>query len=194
MKLQTTRELFVYWERCRGKRRAPDRADIDPGAIRRALGDTFILAFDRNAGHPFRLAGTKICALFGRELKSHPFLTLWGEASGKSIEELTATIAGETVGAVAGATGVTAAGDTMALELLVLPLAHRGRMPARLLGALTPVEIPYWLGVRPLERLTLGGFRYVGPTIDAASPFLVAAPAEGRPRHGFVVYQGGRGE
>lgn len=194
MKLQTTRELFVYWESCRGKRPAPDRADIDPGAIRRALGDTFILAFERSAGHPFRLAGTKICALFGRELKGHAFLTLWGQASGQSIEELTATIAGETVGAVASATGVTAEGDTMALELLVLPLGHRGRMSARLLGALTPVEIPYWLGVRPLERLTLGGFRYVGPAIDTASPFLVSAPPAPRSRHGFVVHQGGRSE
>lgn len=192
MKLATTRELFAYWDRCRGERLAPERADIDPAAIRRVLGDTFILAFERAAGHRFRLAGTRVCALFARELKGQPFLTLWGQASGEAVGQLTATIAGETVGAVASATGVTADGDTMALELLLLPLGQSGRMPVRLLGSLTPVSIPYWLGVRPLERLTLGALRYVGPAVDGAAPSLVADPPPGRSSHGFVVYTGGR--
>src|SRR3979411_214660 len=50
-------------------RRAPERGDIEPGAIRNVLGDSFIIAYDPEADHPFRLAGTRVCALFGRELK-----------------------------------------------------------------------------------------------------------------------------
>ena len=57
--------------------RRPSAADIEPGAIRRVLADTFILAFDEPAGHPFRIAGTRVCALFGRELKGEAFLDLW---------------------------------------------------------------------------------------------------------------------
>jgi hypothetical protein len=84
MKLATTLELFAYWNRARAGKLAPDRADIDPGAIRRALGDTFILAFERPNGHRFRLAGTRVCALFGQELKGQSFLTLWGQRPSSS--------------------------------------------------------------------------------------------------------------
>ena len=71
MKHAASRELYAYWEGKRGSRPAPERAEIDPGAIRGALGDTFILALDRGAGHPLRLAGTRVCALFGREIKAN---------------------------------------------------------------------------------------------------------------------------
>ena len=81
MKHPASRELFAYWEERRGKRSAPERADIEPGAIRQVLSDAFILALDGGAGHPFRLAGTRVCALFGRELKGEPFIGLW--AGGK---------------------------------------------------------------------------------------------------------------
>ena len=77
MKHAASRELYAYWEEKRGTRPAPERAEIEPGAIRGVLSDAFILALDRRAGHPMRLAGTRVCALFDRELKGEPFLTLW---------------------------------------------------------------------------------------------------------------------
>ena len=47
MKQASSRELFGYWAVRRGKRAAPERGEIEPSAIRRALGDVFILEFDR---------------------------------------------------------------------------------------------------------------------------------------------------
>jgi len=49
MKHPSVRELYDYWNARRGLRSAPDRADIEPGAIRRVLADTFIMAFDPRA-------------------------------------------------------------------------------------------------------------------------------------------------
>ena len=69
MKHPSNRQLFEYWTKRRGRRSAPERGEIEPGAIRHVLADTFILAFETGAGHPFRIAGTRVCALFGRELK-----------------------------------------------------------------------------------------------------------------------------
>ena len=60
-----------------GPAQRPERTDIEPGAIRAVLADAFILALDRGAGHPIRLAGTRMCALFGREIKGKSFLDLW---------------------------------------------------------------------------------------------------------------------
>lgn len=86
MKHAGSRELYAYWDEKRGKRAAPERAEIEPGAIRNVLSDAFILALDGGAGHPFRLAGTRVCALFGRELKSEPFIGLWAAASQRTID------------------------------------------------------------------------------------------------------------
>ena len=41
MKHPSARELYDYWNAQRGLRAAPERADIEPGAIRRALADTW---------------------------------------------------------------------------------------------------------------------------------------------------------
>lgn len=191
MKHSSTRELFAYWDTRRNDRLAPERADIEPGDIRRALGDTFIIDCDR-PGYPFRLAGTKVCALFGRELKGESFTTLWAPQSLKPFADLLATVIVETAGAVASVTGETGDHETMDLEMLLLPLAGQGAT-VRLIGSLSPMVIPYWLGVRPLQSLTLGGLRHVGPAVDSiAAPRLVAGPANTQIRHGLVVYDGGR--
>ena len=58
MKHASTRALFEYWNEKRGNRPAPEREDIDPIAIRHALGDTFMLAADFVNEQRFRLAGT----------------------------------------------------------------------------------------------------------------------------------------
>ena len=69
-------------------RPAPERGDIDPAAIRSALGDTIMLAADFVDQLRFRLAGTRVCALFAREIKGEVFAALWSEQSRPSIEAL----------------------------------------------------------------------------------------------------------
>ena len=192
MKHPSIRALYDYWNERRGYRAAPDRADIEPGAIRRVLADTFILAFNASAGHPFRVAGTRVCAAFGRELKGNSFVDMWTVDSQRLLRDLLTVVAHESVGAVAGARGRNAQGE-IEFELLILPLRHRARTDARILGALAPVELPDWFGARPLDRLTLGTLRYLGPE-PVARPALRLVPARppGRMRHGFVVYDGGQ--
>ncbi len=192
MKLASTRELFAYWDRCRGDRPAPDREDIEPGAIRRLLGDVFMLDLEPGCGHPFRLAGTRLCSAFGRELKGTPFFPLWTDVG--PIRDLIATLTDETAGAVASVTGKNAEGGLLAFEMLLLPLGHRGRMPARILGSLAAREMPWWLGAKPITGLRLEALRFVGPTTDAVEPPRFAAPpAQPSGRPALVVYDGGRG-
>ena len=56
MKHASSRQVFEYWNEQRGDRVAPERGDIEPGPIRRALGDTFILGQDAEGVYRFRLA------------------------------------------------------------------------------------------------------------------------------------------
>jgi hypothetical protein len=190
MKHASTRELFDYWNARRGTRPAPERNEIEPGAIRRALGDTFMLTFDPRAGHPFRIAGTRVCAAFGRELKGAAFTEIWARASQDPIRDVLATVATESIGVVAGASGRNGAGAALELEFLVLPLAHRGGASTRVVGALVPAEVPYWLGTETLGPLTLGMIRYLGPQTGPDS-VPRSAPTIARVRRGLVVYDGG---
>lgn len=193
MKHESTRALFDYWNERRGTRPAPERADIDPAAIRHALGDTFMLAADFVDQLRFRLAGTRVCALFCREIKGEEFNSLWDEKSRKMIDDLLVVVNNESIGAVAGLIGRTADGAELDLEFLLLPLAHTGHARIRAMGVLVPIVPPYWLGEKPLVELEFGTLRHLGMEIDnPIAPRFAPATEDVRLRHGFVVYSGGR--
>jgi hypothetical protein len=94
MKHPLTRELYDYWNGRRGEEAMPERADIDPAAIRRILADTFVLAVEPGQNPRFRVAGTKVCELFGRELRGDDFMGLWGEADARQVREIVAPVMG----------------------------------------------------------------------------------------------------
>jgi hypothetical protein len=99
---------------------------------------------------------------------------------------------------VAGVAARTAEGSDADLELLLLPLYHRGKMRVRLLGVLASVVVPYWLGAEHVVTLTLGATRHLGGAIATtdAPHFAKAqdrAPEQAaRPRPNLTVHDGGR--
>jgi hypothetical protein len=185
MKQPATRALFEYWETLRGDRAAPERCEVDPGAIRSCLANTFVLAFDPDHGHPFRIAGTSVCALLGSELTGTSFDKLWAADERPSIRELVQTVSEDLEGVVAGVTGRNDAAETVDLEMILLPLTRGDGGVASVLGALTAVATPYWVGARPVQSLHLGDLRFTGA---AGTGTLVAgrdSPLRGR---GFAFY------
>src|SRR5207342_1728831 len=102
MKHPATREFFAYWDAKRGAARAPDRSEIEPGAVRELLGDIFVLSYDNDAGYPFRVAGTRVCALLGRDLKDASFSALFAPDSRREIEDVITYVAEEMLPAIAG--------------------------------------------------------------------------------------------
>src|SRR6202011_5940115 len=107
MKHPSNREFFAYWDQRRGGARAPDRSEIEPGAVRELLGDIFVLSYDASAGYPFRVAGTRVCALLGRDLKDRSFSALFATDGRREIEEIIAVVSEETLAAIAGITATT---------------------------------------------------------------------------------------
>lgn len=209
MKHSSSQAVYAYWNEKRGARPAPERGDIDPADIRRALGDTVIFAADFVDRWRFRLAGTRVCALFNREVKGEALTAMWQETDQSTIETLAVTITQEKVGAVLGLTGAAADGAEVELEMLLLPLEHAGHARSRALGVLAALAPPFWLGTKPITELKLTALRHVGPDIEAFATGPALAPAQspsgpsfaavpgalregGRMRRGFVVYSGGR--
>src|SRR5260370_2843800 len=125
MKHPSNREFFAYWNEKRGEARAPDRSEIEPGAVRELLGDIFVLSYDGAAGHPFRVAGTRVCALLGRDLKDRSFSALFAPDARREIEKIIAVVAAEMLAAVAGLSASSEDGSPAHLYLLLLPFSAR---------------------------------------------------------------------
>ncbi|MCJ2096584.1 PAS domain-containing protein [Methylobacterium sp. J-072] len=198
MKHPTSRMLHAYWERLRGERAAPERAEIEPGEIRHLLADSLILELDMaERSATIRLAGTRVCALYGRELKGATFASLWGSEA-PDPWRIVDIVASDTLGVVAGLRGQNTAGEAVDLELLLLPLRHRGRMQVRALGTLSLETTPHWIGLRPLVEAETTSLRILpGRRVEAAPPARAAirGPAgfPGPVRRGhLLVHAGGR--
>src|SRR5882757_6862088 len=125
MKHPSSREFFAYWDGKRGHARAPDRSDIEPSAVRELLGDIFVLSCDHETGFPFRVAGTRVCALLGRDLKEQSFSALFAEDSRREIEDIVTYVAEELLAAIAGITATAEDGSRANLQLLLLPFNNR---------------------------------------------------------------------
>jgi hypothetical protein len=165
MKHTASRALHAYWDRLRGTRIAPERADVDPAAIRTLLGDVYLLELGAPGQFTIRLAGTRLCTLFCRELKGSSLDSLFAPEDRGEIADLVGEVSGSVVPIVAGIAGETASGQTIDLELMALPLRHRGRTGTRLVGSLAALDVPYWVGTVPVERLRIASARRLHPGI-----------------------------
>ena len=210
MKHFVNQDLHSYWDALRAGRTAPERSEIDPAAIRHVLAYTFVLGV---SGSPlsgrrdvsFRLCGTRVNALFGRDLKGSDFSSIWDPGDAGGAETLLDVALDDRAAVVGGAWAGPAGHEPVALELLLLPLRHHGKTHARLLGSLVPAANPGWMGLRPVEPLRLASFRALlgSPSRDrAAATGLAPRKAQERAsvlppvvnRVGpFRVYEGGRG-
>jgi hypothetical protein len=190
MKTTSCRRLYDYWNERRGSRAAPERGDLDPGTIAPLLSDSFMLAVDPAAGHPLRLAGTRMCAWFCHEIKGEPFDHLFADDCRSDVKDLVAIVSDELAPLVAGVSAQPADDLPSArLELLLLPLYVNGRRNSRLLGMLAPLNTPYWIGTYPVADLALGARRHLR-VIEA--PTLAPQRLPHAIRRSWVVLDGGR--
>src|SRR3954467_11698300 len=182
MKHPSSREFFAYWDAKRGDARAPERSDIEPGAVRELLGDIFVLSSDNDAGYPFRVAGTRVSALLGRDLKDTAFSTLFAPDARREIEDVISYVAEEMLPAIAGITATAEDGRIAHLELLLLPFNNRAHAPVSLTGSLAPFEDD--LGT--LRDFKLTSWRYLHRQ-EKLMPRTLRKLALAR---GFMVYEG----
>jgi len=162
VKLAASQQLYAYWNELRGARSAPERNDVDPGAIRGILADTFILEFDAGRAFPMRIVGTRTNALFLRELRGAPFLELWREEDREETRDILASVADEAQPFLIGATGRPLGFAAVDVEILLLPLRHHGDTHSRILGCCAPHAAPHWLGLLAVESLALLTLRALG--------------------------------
>lgn len=169
MKHRVTKELYAYWLNIRGQRRAPERSEIEPADIRTILGDTFILEVAGRNEYRFRLAGTRVCAVYGRELKGKDFLSVLDAKDRASVSTMMASVVENATGIVLGLVGRSDRGVDLPFECLMLPIHQSGQGLTRILGSLVPMDDPYWIGLHPILDQRVSSIRLVMPDEHAWS-------------------------
>ncbi|MGB3897958.1 MAG: PAS domain-containing protein [Mesorhizobium sp.] len=174
MKLNGSIALFQYWNRLRDGRHAPKRTEIEPADIKALLADTFILEKDTRGEAVFRLAGTRLCATYGRELKGFSFPSLWREKDRRLVTRLIEGVFQQKSVVVVAYEGLSRNGRSNRFELLALPLDGGVENP-RSLGIVSAVEKPFWLGADPITEAIIDSIRVVDP--DKEPMYLKNRPA-----------------
>ncbi len=64
--------------------------------------------------------------------------------------------------------GTAQSNSNLSFETILLPLRHNGTTNSRIIGALTAMDEPYWLGLHPILEQRISGLRLIWPDDHAA--------------------------
>ncbi len=179
MQLDGTGELFAYWNRLRGPRAAPERREIAPASIGSRLPDTFILQATGGCEPRFRLAGTRICSIYGRELKAASFTPLWQARDRNHIGRLVKNCMTNKAVVQLNFEGRSLRGRKALFRLLLLPLANEAS-ERHLVGMVTTLGRPFWLESDAIIENSIQSVATIDPNhpphgADIANPGLETA-------------------
>ena len=149
MKHKTSQALYAYWNEIRGQRIAPRRFEIEPSRISSILPDTFILDCGEPGQYRFRLAGTRMSGMLGRDIRDSDFLDLFRTGDRRALSHILQQAIDRAP--VSVLTAAPSPGDegaisdpprpaTPRIEIVLLPLFHTQNAVTRLLGSAVPLD------------------------------------------------------
>jgi hypothetical protein len=170
--LKPSVEIFNYWNELRGSADAPLRSEISPSSIRTILPNVFILDGTSANRLRFRLAGTAVCSLFGRELRGQSFASLWSHSQQSDPVASVDRVMSQITAMLVRATGHAGNDRRVPLEITLLPLCSPSARCDKVLGCLAPAVSAPWLGAEPLGFLIF----------DQARPVIARSSKDGTMR------------
>lgn len=166
MRHAVSKELYAYWCALRGGGCPPERNEVEPGAIRACLHDTFVLEFDAESGYPFRICGSRINALFLKELRGAGFLKIWRNADQAPINVILRAAADHEAPCLLLAEASPPGLAPVEIEITLLPLRNQGATHARMLGSLSVSGACDWLGLIASGPTTLKAWSALEPEVS----------------------------
>ncbi len=164
MQKESSKLLYNYWNQLRGSRSAPERRHLDPTKIRKSLANVFILELINDEDeYNFRLAGSHLCSTYCRELRGRSFSNLWHEKDKEALKTLIRAVTEDHAVALINFVGTSSRGKRAYYETILLPIRHNGATNLRILGAMSAIEDPYWLGLEPIMEQKITGLRLIWP-------------------------------
>ncbi len=174
MRHGNSKKLYSYWNNLRGMRAAPDRREIEPSDIRELLGDTFILEVNEAfRSVSFRLAGTRLCNAYGRELKGLGFLVLWDEHDNLSIMNAIKDVHNLNTPCTISCVAQTLGNRFCEYEILLLPLQNGSSSAKRIMGVASPLKQEKWIGSDPISGNRVKSCRFIDRGFETNTPSMV---------------------
>jgi hypothetical protein len=200
MQQRTLQILYTYWNGLRAGRVAPMRLEIDPSRIGAILPEILLLERMDAGTYCYRLAGTRLCEMFGSELRGTNMLEGWTDADRTTLSNDLALTCER--GAASHLVMEASADSTrrVQLEAILLPLMHAESAIGRVIGAMSAIASPHWLGHDHLRDRRLVSHEVIWPdgrpnaALSAGAPHRPAPPPAAGLRRNFRVLDGGRKE
>ena len=146
--------LFQYWQTIKTNRHMPAKVDLDLHRIPAHLPCVFLIEWDPVKAEFFwRLTGTALYTLFGRELNAKPVLDLWQTDQHEDLSSTLHRVRTAFQPFCIRQRGFSAISHELGLEMLTLPLLDTDSTNVLIFGGLVPFQTPIWLDCDPLNVL-----------------------------------------
>lgn len=193
-----SRALFRHWERIRGERSAPDRADVDLRAIVDLLSGIGILERHKlPTTFRWRVAGSGVCAVWGADVTGHDMLAAWSGVERYSLIAVFNGVVDRLQPFVARFKASTTEGDVVGVEFLSMPVRAEASDVVQILCSVLPFRDAAWLSRKSPRRFELSSVRTIWTEPLPGDPLTSrhgAGKQAGVTAQPFRVIRGGRAD
>jgi hypothetical protein len=192
----SSRHLFRHWEMLRAERPCPTREEFEFGPLKLIMPDMVVIDRDflRNS-FKYRLAGTRVCALFNQNLTADNVVNGWDAFESDVISRHLLTVINQQQPAVVRMRLTTDREQAVAAELIALPAQMRDSHRIQIIGGLFPFRTARSLGHSRIVKRELVSARVIWTEhqepLPRSEPERVAASGQ-RISPNFQVIAGGK--
>jgi hypothetical protein len=158
----SSRQLFRHWEMLRAERPCPTREEFDFHPVKLLMPDMVLIERDHLRGSfRYRLSGSRVCALFHENLTTTDVLYGWDKFETDVVARHLLTVLNQKQPAVIRMRLTTDRHQTVAAELLALPVQVRGCSRIQIIGGLFPFRPSNTLGHTGIQHRELVSARVI---------------------------------
>lgn len=184
-----SRALFRYWESVRGERAAPRRSDVDLKQLRPCVGNLFVFERRREI-YSWRVAGTRVCELYRRDLTGGDSLADLDTFERATISRFLAGVVDTLQPCVFRFRLNTSERQMIGVEMLGLPMQSGSGDAIHVFGSIFPFRDTSTMTYERITGVELSGARSIH-TEHLPGDELVARLRAGSIRRPFQVVKGG---
>lgn len=190
-----SRALFRYWEAVRGEMSAPPRDWLDLQKIRTLVPYLFMIERKPGKGFIWRLAGTRVCELWGMELTGKPALAQGDRFERETVNRLLDGVVDTHQPFVLRFRLNSASGLNVAAEFVGVPLRARHGEATYVFGVIMPFREVSWPRHDRITTFELSAARTIWTEpVPGARIIPPARPASANSAQAFQIINGGRAD
>jgi hypothetical protein len=191
-----SRQLFRYWETLRAEKAYPRREDFEFSAVASAMPDLVVIERDHlRKSFRYRLAGSRVCTLFGFNLTATDVFASWGSFETEVIRRHLDIALIKFQPVVIRLRLTTDRSQVLAAELVALPVQVQDSARIQLIGGIFPFRPAAALGHSAITARELVSARIIWTEHQAAEPVRevpsIVVPGERPVSRHFRLIEGG---